>query len=39
MGSAERTPNMELMLVTLEVSKLCGWLNAYAPCRVQKEAC
>ena len=29
----ERTPNMPYMLVTLEVSKLSGWLNAAAPCR------
>ena len=26
----ERTRNMEFMLVTLEVSKLSGWLNADA---------
>eukprot|EP00964_Phaeocystis_antarctica_P032502 scaffold18408_cov61-Phaeocystis_antarctica.AAC.3 len=25
------------MVVTLEVSKLSGWLNAYAPCRESKE--
>ena len=25
------------MVVTLEVSKLSGWLNAYASCRVQRE--
>ena len=29
----ERTANMLYMLVTLEVSKLSGWLNADAPCR------
>ena len=29
----ERTPNMEFMFVTLEVSKLSGWLNADAACR------
>ena len=29
----ERTLNMDLMLVTLEVSKLSGWLNANAYCR------
>jgi len=34
-----RTENMEYMLVTLEVSKVSGWLNADAPCRVQREAC
>jgi len=27
----ERTANMYCMLVTLEVSKLSGWLNADAP--------
>ena len=30
---AERTLNMAYMLVTLEVSKLSGWLNALAICR------
>ena len=35
---AERTPNMLDMPVTLEVSKLSGWLNADAPCRVEREA-
>ena len=34
-----RTPNMDRMLVTLEVSKVSGWLNARANCRVQREAC
>ena len=29
----ERTLNMPLMSVTLEVSKLSGWLNDAAPCR------
>ena len=29
----ERTVNMERMVVTLEVSKLSGWLNADADCR------
>ena len=33
----ERTFNMELMYVTLEVSKLSGWLNDDAPCRESKE--
>ena len=33
----ERTLNMEPMFVTLEVSKLSGWLNADAPCRESKE--
>ena len=30
---AERTINMFCMVVTLDVSKLSGWLNAYAACR------
>eukprot|EP00964_Phaeocystis_antarctica_P032504 scaffold18408_cov61-Phaeocystis_antarctica.AAC.5 len=34
---AERTLNMLPMFVTLEVSKLSGWLNAYAYCRESKE--
>ena len=29
-----RTANMKLMVVTLDVSRLSGWLNADAPCRV-----
>ena len=32
----ERTENMYCMVVTLEVSKLSGWLNALAPCREPK---
>ena len=32
----ERTQNMRYMLMTLEVSKLSGWLNADAPCRESK---
>ena len=28
---------MPCMVVTLEVSKLSGWLNAYAYCRESKE--
>ena len=36
---AERTENMELMLVTLDVSKLSGWLNLYADCRVESKTC
>ena len=32
---AERTWNMASMFVTLEVSKLSGWLKAYASCRVE----
>eukprot|EP00964_Phaeocystis_antarctica_P049979 scaffold28957_cov67-Phaeocystis_antarctica.AAC.2 len=30
---------MPLMSVTLDVSKLSGWLNARAPCRVERRAC
>ena len=33
----ERTRNMRSMIVTLEVSKLSGWLNADANCRESKE--
>ena len=33
---AERTPNMPLMSVTLEVSKLSGWLKADEPCAESK---
>ena len=36
---AERTSNMAYMVVTLEVSKLSGWLKADAPCRVEGRAC
>ena len=32
----ERTSNIAYMVVTLEVSKLSGWLNADAPCRESK---
>ena len=35
---AERTLNMDCMFVTLEVSKLSGWLNADAPCREERIA-
>jgi hypothetical protein len=35
----ERTKNMKLMIVTLEVSKLSGWLKADAYCRVEGRAC
>ena len=35
---AERTRNMSYMCMTLDVSKLSGWLNANAHCRVAKEA-
>ena len=33
---AERTSNMDCMFVTLDVSKLSGWLNLYANCAVSK---
>ena len=35
---AERTENILRMSVTLVVSRLSGWLNANASCRVQREA-
>jgi hypothetical protein len=35
----ERTLNMLSMVVTLEVSKLSGWLKAVADCRVEGKAC
>ena len=35
---AERTSNIRCMFVTLDVSRLSGWLNADAYCRVKKEA-
>ena len=35
----ERTLNMACMFVTLDVSKLSGWLNAFACCRVERRAC
>ena len=35
---AERTINMFCMVVTLDVSRLSGWLNVAAPCRVEREA-
>ena len=38
-GRAERTSNIKYMLVTLVVSKLSGWLNALASCRVERRAC
>ena len=34
---AERTLNMPYMVVTLDVSKLSGWLNANAYCRVERR--
>ena len=36
---AERTWNIRSMFVTLEVSKLSGWLNTDARCRVERQAC
>jgi hypothetical protein len=36
---AERTQNILLMSVTLEVSKLSGWLKADTSCRVEGRAC
>ena len=36
---AERTENMDCMVVTLDVSKLSGWLNTDAYCRVERRAC
>ena len=35
---AERTKNMLRMSVTLDVSKLSGWLNVHACCRVDRRA-
>ena len=35
--AAERTRNMALMLVTLDVSKLSGWSKAAAFCRGRKQ--
>ena len=37
--AAERTANMSNMFVTLDVSKLTGWLKAVANCRVESRAC
>ena len=34
----KRTENMLYMVVTLEVLRLSGWLNADALCRDQREA-
>ena len=38
-AGVQRTRNMSTMSVTLDVSKLSGWLNAYAYCRVEKRTC
>jgi len=35
---AEHTENMYPMFVTLDVSRLSGWLNVFADCRVEREA-
>ena len=35
---AERTRNMLSMVVTLDVSRVSGWLNAHADCRVARSA-
>ena len=35
---AERTINIYFMVMTLDVSRLSGWLNEDAPCRVKKRA-
>ena len=37
-AGAERTVNISAMFVTLDVSKLSGWLNADAYCREKWEA-
>ena len=34
----KRTLNMDCIVVTLDVSKLSGWLNADAYCQVEMEA-
>jgi hypothetical protein len=36
---AERTPNIWCMSVTLEVSKLSGWLNTDSRCRAEGRSC
>ena len=38
-GDQEHTLNMDCNIVTLEVSKLSGWLKAVAHCRVEGRAC
>ena len=38
-AGAERTLNISAMVVTLDVSKLSGWLNAAACCRVKRGPC
>ena len=34
----ERTQNIQLMPVTLDVSNFSGWLNALAPCRESNKS-
>eukprot|EP00964_Phaeocystis_antarctica_P010947 scaffold6017_cov48-Phaeocystis_antarctica.AAC.1 len=34
----ERTKNIPCIVVTLDVSRLSGWLNADAPCGVERRA-
>ena len=36
---AERTSNMRYVSWTLDMSKLSAWLNADAPCQVERRAC
>ena len=38
-AAAERTWNMNSMLVALDVMKLSGWSKAVASCRVESRAC
>ena len=38
MARAERTLNIHFIVVTLDVSRLSGWLNADALCRVERRA-
>ena len=38
MAGADRTENMLTMFKTLDVSRLSGWLNADACCRVERRA-
>ena len=35
---AQRTLNMDCIVVTLDVSRLSDWLNEDANCRVKREA-
>ena len=37
-SEGEHTQNMPIMLVTLDVLQLSGWLNAFACCRVERRA-